>query len=68
MAKTAHFLSKYRPKVLLVGIHAPYNHTPDINAYFEEFVNLVKSNNIEFDEMVFFKLREIERRNLYSKG
>lgn len=68
MAKTAQLLSAYRPKVLLVGIHAPYNHTPDINAYFEEFVNLVKSNNIEFDEVVFFKLREIDPGTFIQKG
>ncbi len=68
MAKTAHHLSKYRPNILLVGIHAPYNHTPDINAYFEEFINLVKSNNIEFDEVVFFKLREIDAGTFIQKG
>ena len=68
MTKKAELLSKYRPKVLLVGIHAPYNYTPDINAYFEEFVNLVKSNNIQFDQEIFFKLREIDPGTFISKG
>ena len=68
MAKTAQSHAVYRPKILLVGIHAPYNHTPDINAYFEEFINLVKSNNIEFDEVIFFKLRDIDPGTFIQKG
>ncbi len=68
MTKKAQLLSAYRPKVLVVGIHAPYNHTPDINAYFEEFVNLVKSNNIKFDEIIFFKLRDIDPGTFIQKG
>jgi GTP-binding protein HflX len=68
MTKKAQSHSAYRPKVLLAGIHAPYNHTPDINAYFEEFVNLVKSNNIKFDEIIFFKLRDIDPGTFIQKG
>lgn len=68
MKKTAESLDIYRPKVLLVGIHAPYNTIPNIQSYYEEFINLVKSNNIPFDETIFFKLRDIDSSTFISKG
>jgi GTPase len=68
MKKTAESFDIYRPKILLVGIHAPYNHTPNIQSYYEEFINLVKSDNLAYDETFFFKLREIDASTFISKG
>lgn len=68
MKKTVESLSMYRPKILLVGIHAPYNTTPNIQSYYEEFINLVKSNNLIYDETFFFKLRDIEASTFITKG
>ncbi len=68
MKKKAESLEIYRPKLLLVGIHAPYNSTPNIQSYYEEFVNLVKSDNLTFDEAIFFKLRDIDPSTFISKG
>jgi GTPase len=48
------------PKTLLVGIHSPYNTTKNIQSYYEEFLNLVKSNGITYDEVYFTKLRSID--------
>ncbi len=56
------------PKTLLVGIHAPYNITKNIQSYFDEFVNLVKSDGIEFDETYFTRLRTIDAGFFLSKG
>ncbi len=56
------------PKILLVGIHAPYNRLPDIQSYYEEFLNLVKSNGITYDEKFFIKLRSIEPGTFITKG
>lgn len=68
MKKTAESLEIYRPKILLVGIHAPYNITPNIQSYYEEFINLVKSDNLTYDEAIFFKLRDIDSSTFISKG
>lgn len=68
MTRSAQALSDFRPRILLVGIYAPYNRTTNINSYFEEFVNLVKSNGIEYDQTYFFTLREIEAGTFITKG
>ena len=68
MTRTAVSLDTFRPKILLIGIHAPYNSTANIESYYEEFINLVKSNNIVYDETYFFKLREIEASTFITKG
>lgn len=56
------------PNTLLVGIHAPYNKTKNIQSYYDEFINLVKSNGLEFHQTVFFKLREIDPGCFVTKG
>ena len=68
MTKTAESLSIYRPKVLLLGIYAAYNKTTFVDSYFEEFINLVKTNGIVYDEVFFFKLRDIDSGTFISKG
>lgn len=55
------------PKTLLVGIYAPYN-TTNMQAYFDEFINLVKSNNIEYESTYFTKIRTIDPAFFLSKG
>lgn len=55
-------------KTLIVGIDAPYNYSQDINSYFEEFKNLVKTNQEEYDEEVFIKLRDIESSTFLTHG
>lgn len=56
------------PNTLLVGIHAPNNPTKDIKSYFEEFLNLVQSNGIEYNESVFIRLRSIDTAYFVTKG
>lgn len=56
------------PKVLLVGIHSPYNPTNDIQSYYDEFINLAKSNNIQNYETLFIKLRSIDSAYYLTKG
>ena len=68
MAKTKEFITKNHPKTLLVGIQAPYNTTKNIQSYFDEFVHLVESNNIEYDDALFIKLREIDPGYFFTKG
>lgn len=56
------------PKTLLAGIHAPYNHTKNIESYYEEFINLVKSNGIEYDLTYFTKIRTIDPGYFLTEG
>ena len=68
MKKKAESLEIYRPRVLLVGINAPYNKTKNIDGYFAEFIHLVESNYIEYDHSWFMNLREIDPAYFLTKG
>lgn len=57
-----------RPKTLIVGIAAPYNQTKNIQSYFDEFINLVRSNDIEYDESHFTRIRAIDPAYFLTKG
>ena len=50
MVKGALIPTQTRPKILLIAVHAPYNKTKNIESYFEEFLHLVKSNGIIYDQ------------------
>lgn len=56
------------PKTLLIGIIAPYNTTKNIESYYEEFISLVESNGIEYDNTYFTRLREIDAAYFVTKG
>lgn len=55
-------------KTLLLGIHAPYNRTPNINAYYEEFLHLIKTLGVVYDDVMYMKLREVDRALFISQG
>lgn len=56
------------PRILLVAVDAPYNKTTDMSAYFQEFVNLVHTNGLEYVDMVTFKLRTTDSATFLTKG
>jgi len=60
--------TNYLPNVALLGIQTPYNKTKNIDSYYEEFINLVKSNEVSYDNVIFMKLREIHPVYFLSKG
>lgn len=68
MTKQSQSIDVYRPKVLVVGVEAPYNRTPNIDSYFSEFLNLVASNGVVYDEALFIKLRSLESATFFTKG
>ncbi len=61
--KTAHY-----PKTLVVGVNAPYNKTECIDSYYEEFLHLVKTYDILYEEALFIKLRSIDPAYFLTKG
>jgi GTP-binding protein HflX len=68
MARIFYDPSQHRSRILVVGIQAPYNKSPHIESYFEEFLNLVKSNGITYDHAHFLKLRSIESSTFITSG
>jgi len=65
--KTPYITNQY-PKTLLLGVHAPYNHIKNINSYFEEFINLAKTNKVQNYETLFIKLRDLDSSHFLTKG
>ena len=57
-----------RPRTILVGVHTPYNPTKNIQSYYDEFISLVTSNGIEYDEVFFIRLRTIDPAYFLTKG
>jgi GTP-binding protein HflX len=56
------------PKTLAIGVQAPYNRTKNIQAYYDEFLNLLSTNLIEPDVTHFLKLREIDSTTFLTTG
>jgi len=68
MAKPKSYKTGTHPKTLLLGICAPSNKTRDIQSYYDEFEHLVRSDNIEYDQILFMKLRSIDTTYFLTKG
>lgn len=68
MTKPQNTLTSEHPTTLLVAVDAPYNKTSDINSYFEEFYNLVKTNRLSYDHVWTVRLRSIEKSTFFTQG
>ncbi len=68
MPRTTQATQHTYPKTLLVGVHAPYNRTKNIQTYYDEFLNLVKTLGIRFEDTYFTKLRSIDNAHFLTKG
>jgi len=53
---------------LVLGIQAPYNRTKHIESYFEEFLNLIKTNGVVYERAEFIRLREVDPAYFFTKG
>jgi len=62
------FVTEQFPRILLVAVDAPYNRTPSMRAYFDEFESLVRSSKTPYVKMVEFKLREVDSVYFFTKG
>jgi hypothetical protein len=49
MTKRQDLKTAYHPKTLALGIDTPYNKIKSIDAYFEEFLSLIKTNQFTVD-------------------
>jgi GTP-binding protein HflX len=55
-------------RTLILGVQAPYNRTKHIESYFEEFLNLIKTNDIAYERAEFIRLRDIDPAYFFTKG
>ena len=56
------------PKTLLLGVYAPYNRSSDADSYFNEFLNLAKTNEVVNYQTLMVKIREIDPAYFITKG
>ncbi|MCX5924089.1 MAG: GTPase HflX [Candidatus Dependentiae bacterium] len=68
MAKNELISTTFYKKTLLVGVQSPNNKTDDIEAYYEEFLNLAKTYGIVDYVLLKIKLRSIESGHYFTKG
>ncbi len=68
MVKNTEYIPAQQPKTLIIGLYAPYNKTGNIEAYYEEFRNLVHSNGTLYDDEHFINLRTIDSAYFVTKG
>jgi len=56
------------PKTGLLGVQTPYNRTTHIESYYDEFKNLIKSNEMEPDIEMYIRLRDIHPSYFFTRG
>ena len=56
------------PKTILVGVYAPYNKIKSSEYYFDEFLSLVDTLGMEYDETYFIKLRNVDSNTFLTRG
>lgn len=68
MPRTMHIPGAEHPKTLVLGIYAPGNQMGSPEYYFEEFLNLVKTADMPYDETSFIKIRQTDNNVYFTKG
>lgn len=68
MAKNEMISTDFTRKTLLIGVHTPYNKTDDIQAYYDEFINLASTYGVTDYINVNVKLREVDPGFFFTKG
>ncbi len=68
MSKPSNYPTTHHQKTLLITVHAPYNRTQNIQSYFDEFLNLVKTAGIRYEDTLSIKLRDIDTAYFFTKG
>lgn len=68
MAKRETVSTEFRRKTLLVGIQSPSNKTDDIQAYYDEFLNLAATYGVTDYVNINIKIRSIDSGYYFTKG
>jgi GTP-binding protein HflX len=56
------------PRTLIVGVFTPYNRMSCPEYYYQEFINLVETLGMPYDEKFFTKLRSVDNNTFLTKG
>ncbi len=62
------FAENYQAKILLLGIYTPDNPIKNMDAYFDEFLNLVDTLGSPSEHTMLMKVRGTEKANFLTKG
>ena len=68
MAKRDYIVGEYHPKTLLVGVYTPNNQIGNQDYYNEEFLSLVHTLGLPYDDTYFMKLRAPDNNMFLTKG
>ncbi|MBX9830612.1 GTPase HflX [Candidatus Babeliales bacterium] len=68
MARPATPTDSMRPRILIVGIYAPYNRLKSAEHYYDEFLSLIETLGLKYDESMFLKLRNTDKNTFFTKG
>lgn len=68
MSKNNTILTNQPPRIMALGIHSPYNSTQSIESYYQEFLNLVRSNGAEPNITHFMKIRQVDPGYFLTSG
>ena len=56
------------PKTLAVGVYTPYVKISSAENYYEEFLSLIKTLGMAYDETYFTKVRAVDPNMFFTKG
>lgn len=68
MAKRPVSTEDIHPKTLLVCAYTPYNNMPSQEYYCDEFLSLVETLGLPYDEKLFMKMRNVDNNRFFTKG
>ena len=68
MTKPLFYDTQLHPKTLLIAVDAPYTKAANIQTYFDEFLHLVESNEIPYENIIYIKIRSIDKGHFFTKG
>jgi len=68
MTKPQNIVTKRHPSTLIIGVQAPYNTTTLIQAYYDEFLNLLKTSGVHHDHALYIKLNAVDPKTFLTAG
>ena len=66
--RVATLFTEMHPKTLAVGVYTPYVKISSAENYFEEFLSLIKTLGMPYDETYFTKVRAVDSNMFFTKG
>ena len=66
--KPSGYKTSNHQKTAILAVNAPYNTINNIESYFDEFKNLVRTHGINYDLYLEMKIRDIDNSYFFTKG